>query len=215
MALALDVDGAAVASAAPTALAGADARADARTWTSIVTSFGVVVVAYVIVLELHGTAHSTYRIASEWSAFAGLFIVALAIERALEPFTKYLGPDTAVLQQRRDEALVKGDASDKAARQADLKRGRELTAVVVWGAATSLGFVLSSALNITLLQAIRADGSGQPPFWADLLVTGLVLGAGTKPLHDLVTNLQKSKDSKGDPAEVGGLRYVSAPEAVT
>jgi hypothetical protein len=24
----------------------------------------------------------------------------------------------------------------------------------------------------------RANGSGQPPFWADLLVTGLVVGAG-------------------------------------
>ena len=204
MALAVDVHGGAVA-ATPTASAGAAAGADGWTWKSIVTSFGVVAVAYVIVLELHGAAHSTYRIASEWNAFAGLFIVALAIERALEPFTKYLGPDTAVLQQRRDEALAKGNASDKAARQADLKRGRELTAVVVWGAATSLGFVLSGALNITLLQAIRANGSGEPPFWADLLVTGLVLGAGTKPLHDLVTNLQKSKDSKSDPAEVRGV----------
>ncbi|MDB5680191.1 MAG: hypothetical protein JWM94_3193, partial [Sphingomonas bacterium] len=34
------------------------------------------------------------------------------------------------------------------------------------------------------------------PFWADLLVTGLVVGAGTKPLHDLVANLQKTKDTK-------------------
>jgi hypothetical protein len=50
---------------------------------------------------------------------------------------------------------------------------------------------LSSALNITLLQAIRGEGSGQPPFWADLLVTGLVVGAGTKPLHDLITKLEK------------------------
>ena len=201
MALVIGVDGAAVATA-PTA----SHRAAERTRRSIVASFGVVLVAYVAVLELHGTAPSTYRIASEWSALAGVFIIALAIERALEPFTKYLGPDTDVLEQRRNEALVNGNADDKAARQADLQRGRELTAIVVWGAATALGFVLSSALNITLLQAIRADGSGQPPFWADLLVTGLVVGAGTKPLHDLVTNLQKSKDSKHDPAEVGGLR---------
>jgi hypothetical protein len=53
-------------------------------------------------------------------------------------------------------------------------------------------------LNITLMQAVRANGSGQPPFWADLLVTGLVVGAGTKPLHDLVANIER-KNGKHDP----------------
>ncbi len=160
---------------------------------SIVTSFGVAAMAYASVLALHGSTQSTYRISSEWSAFAGLFILALAVERALEPFSKYLGPDTDALKQQGEEAL--------------LQRGRELTAIVVWGAATALSFGLSGALDITLLQAISADQSGQPafsgqpPFWADLLVTGLVVGAGTKPLHDLVTNLQKSKDNKSNPAQ--------------
>lgn len=160
---------------------------------SIVTSFGVAAMAYASVLTLHGSPQSTYRISSEWSAFAGLFILALAVERTLEPFSKYLGPDTDALKQQRDEAL--------------LQRGRELTAIMVWGAATALSFGLSGALDITLLQAISADQSGQaaisgqPPFWADLLVTGLVVGAGTKPLHDLVTNLQKSKDNKNNPAQ--------------
>ena len=51
-------------------------------------------------------------------------------------------------------------------------------------------------LNITLMQAVRANGSGQPPFWADLLVTGLVGGAGTKPVHDLVANSECGKDRK-------------------
>jgi hypothetical protein len=29
-----------------------------------------------------------------------------------------------------------------------------------------------------------------------VLVSGLVVGAGTKPLHDLITNIQASKDAK-------------------
>ena len=33
---------------------------------------------------------------------------------------------------------------------------------------------------------------------ADLLVTGLVVGAGTKPLHDLVANIERGKNSKRD-----------------
>ena len=66
--------------------------------------------------------------------------------------------------------------------------------------ATGLAFLLCAQLNITLLQAVRANGSGQPPFWADLLVTGLVVGAGTKPLHNLVSNIESSKDAKQDPS---------------
>ena len=62
--------------------------------------------------------------------------------------------------------------------------------------ATGLGFLLCAVLNITLMQAVRANGSGQPPFWADLLVTGLVVGAGTKPLHDLVANIEHGKSGK-------------------
>jgi hypothetical protein len=61
--------------------------------------------------------------------------------------------------------------------------------------ATGLSFLLCAKLNITLMEAVAANGSGQPPFWADLLVTGLVVGAGTKPLHDLVTNIERKQDS--------------------
>jgi hypothetical protein len=43
------------------------------------------------------------------------------------------------------------------------------------------------------MQTVRANGSGSPPFWADLLVTGFVVGAGTKPLHDLVSHIERGK----------------------
>jgi hypothetical protein len=71
---------------------------------------------------------------------------------------------------------------------------RRLTSVVTWGAATGLGFLVCALLNITLMQAVSATGSGAPPFGADLLVTGLVVGAGTKPLHDLVSSFEGSKE---------------------
>jgi hypothetical protein len=187
MALALDVGGTPVASA-PAELA---VRSPANTWWSVAAGFSVAAVVYLMALLVHGSTESTYRIGSEWSGFAGLFVLALAIERALEPFTRYLGPDTEELKQNHTEQLAQHDANGTAAARADVHRGRKLTAIVVWGVATALGFALSSALNITLLQAIRGEGSGQPPFWADLLVTGLVVGAGTKPLHDLITKLEK------------------------
>ena len=198
MALALDVGDKHVASAP----AESAVRSPDKTWRSVAAGFSVAAVVYLVALLVHGSTQSTYRIGSDWSAFAGLFVIALAIERALEPFTKYLGPDTEELEQNRNEQLAQDDANGTAAAQADVHRGRRLTAIVVWGVATALGFAFSSALNITLLQAIRGEGSGQPPFWADLLVTGLVVGAGTKPLHDLITNLEKKKENQQDPEAV-------------
>ena len=162
--------------------------------------FGFAVVCFFIAWGLHGSSASTYRIDSEWSAFAGLFIMALAIERALEPFSRKLGPDTTMRKDKRDKALAdaRPDAKENIAMeyQPAVDMCRRLTAVVTWGVATGLAFLLCAQLNITLLQAVRANGSGQPPFWADLLVTGLVVGGGTKPLHDLVSTIERSKDAK-------------------
>jgi len=147
-----------------------------------VLGLGLAASAYFAAWGLHGNSSSTYRIDSQWSALTGLFILALAIERALEPFSRKLGPDTDKAKAREDQ-----DAIDMC---------RRLTAIVTWGVATGLAFLLCTKLNITLMQAVRANGSGQPPFWADLLVTGLVVGAGTKPLHDLVSNMERVKNSK-------------------
>jgi hypothetical protein len=161
---------------------------------------GLAVGAFFAAWGLHGSASSTYRIDNQWSALTGLFILALAIERALEPFSRKLGPDTTKRKVKRDEALTSprpGGRKDRTPEFQDaVETCRRLTAVVTWGAATGLGFLLCAVLNITLMQAVRANGSGQPPFWADLLVTGLVVGAGTKPLHDLVANIERGKSGK-------------------
>src|SRR5215470_13525725 len=161
---------------------------------------GLAVGAFVAAWGLHGSASSTYRIDNQWSALTGLFILALAIERALEPFSRKLGPDTTKLKAQRDEVLAGQRAAGQKDRVPEFQDAidikRRLTAVVTWGVATGLGFLLCAVLNITLLQAVRASGSGQPPFWADLLVTGLVVGAGTKPLHDLVSNIERGRRGK-------------------
>lgn len=47
----------------------------------------------------------------------------------------------------------------------------------------------SGGFGLFLLRAVNAP---HVPVWIDVIVTGLVLGAGTKPLHDLITNLQTS-----------------------
>jgi hypothetical protein len=160
-------------------------------------ALGVAVAAFLAAWGLHGNAASSYRIDNQWSAFTGLFILALAIERALEPFSRKLGPDTSKRTEARDRALASALADEvreiAVECQLAVDMCRRLTAVVTWGVATGLAFLLCAQLNITLMQAVRANGSGAPPFWADLLVTGLVVGAGTKPLHDLVANIEHAR----------------------
>jgi hypothetical protein len=193
-------------------LGGTKLKGPQPVWYTIL-GLAILTAAFFVAWVLHGNKSSTYRIDSQWSAFTGLFILALAIERALEPFSPKLGPDTSKLQAERDKKLkdlggTPTEVQKKAAAdaQSSVEMGRRLTAVVTWGTATGLAFLLCAQLNITLLQAVRANGSGQPPFWADLLVTGLVVGAGTKPLHDLVSNIEQKKDGKKDPPQVGGTK---------
>ena len=167
-----------------------------QVWYTVL-ALGIAVVAFVAAWRLHGNASSTYRIDSQWGAFTGLFILALAIERVLEPFSRKLGPDTTRRKdaQDRDLACARADDAEGIAveYQFAVDMCRRLTAVVTWGVATGLAFLLCAELNITLMQAVRASGSGAPPFWADLLVTGLVVGAGTKPLHDLLSSIERGK----------------------
>ncbi|SRR6266508_2405034 len=166
-------------------------------------ALGLLVAGYVIALGINVVGYDAdrqpFKIATNLSAFAALFVLALAIERLVEPFSRGLGPDSEEKKEELVEAtlVAEGKPGDEAAakqvadKQADVNDARAKTAVVTWGLASGLGFILAAALNITLLAVIAAEGSGRPPYWVDLLVTGLVIGAGTKPLNDLVTRMEK------------------------
>jgi hypothetical protein len=103
-----------------------------------------------------------------------------------------------------------------AAAQAELDQRRADKAVAYWALASILGLLLSATLGIYLLHIVglRSDGLATDGTWAagilsatgirhalDLLVTGLAIGGGTKPLHDLISNLQAAKISKKDPSQ--------------
>lgn len=68
--------------------------------------------------------------------------------------------------------------------------------MVTWGLASGLGCLACAVLGVGLLTAVMRAGSSTPPPALDVLVSGLVVGAGTKPLHDLISNIQASKDAK-------------------
>ena len=63
----------------------------------------IAAVAFGAAWWLHGNTSSTYRITSQWGGFTGPFILALAIERALDPFSRKARAGHDQAQARTDQ----------------------------------------------------------------------------------------------------------------
>ena len=64
--------------------------------------------------------------------------------------------------------------------------------------------VLAGALAACLAAAaafLPAVGATAVPEAVDVAVTGIIVGGGSKALHDLMKNVEKAKEKKEDPAE--------------
>lgn len=178
----------------------------------ILTGLGVLVGSFLLAWAVHDAWFSgvTPVVESSFNAFAVLFVLALVVERLLQPFVPLLGPDTdeakkilneAVATLTPDsnlvEALTKAMTSEEELRDAaqsvavaksTVAESREQTSAIAWAVASGVGFLLSAVLGIGILDVILV--SGAPAFPVDMAVTGMVIGAGTKPLNDLWTRLQ-------------------------
>jgi|GEM_PF-2824699 len=159
---------------------------------------------------------------------APIYIVAQAIERLLDPMASRLkstvGLKTAVkiahqntdAAQKKYDAGVKEKASDLDALQdalntaasaelkerAKLRKARSERGVILWCIATSISVLVTAALGLGLIAAISKAGTFPDKDWLhalDIILTGAAIGAGTKPLHDLISRIEKSKDA-ADPA---------------
>ncbi|MDQ3691410.1 MAG: hypothetical protein M3406_15555 [Chloroflexota bacterium] len=156
--------------------------------------------------------------ADGFSALALFYIVAQAIERAIEPFTGFVkaAPEGEAKQATKKEAEAKrnlflaaayvsadGDNEQTnvtlaAKWHAVVKEIRANTKVYAWGASTMLGALASGALGLYLLRAVGADAT---PGWLDVTITGVIIGGGSKALHDLMKGIETSKEKNEDPAE--------------
>jgi hypothetical protein len=194
---------------------------------------------------------------SNYAVYTGLFVMALALERVLEPFSGLFIPsvkakkakstaraahakraqvvaatsqlhaavaDPAAVAQRAQEALQAAAVAQKdaAVAQKEHHHAQANRAVLMWATAAVLAMLACASLGIFLLRSVETPGAVKgstasapvrssnaapsapspaknPNRLLDLLVTGLVVGAGTKPLHDLISQVQttsgKSKAS--------------------
>jgi hypothetical protein len=82
-------------------------------------------------------------------------------------------------------ALAFADADGAAQWQRLVERIRRNTAVITWGLASFLGIVLCGLFGLYMLRLVGFTGV---PAQADLVISGLAVGSGTKLLHDLISS---------------------------
>jgi hypothetical protein len=219
-----EVDGARVGFAeAPLAEAEAGAKKDekpeaAASEPAINADVGAVLIAYGLVLAGIGVGiglwawrdPSSFTPGDGISVFAPLYILAQAIERFIEPFSSYLGsakPDDQADGDKKkkpeavkllNEAIVDRDAVGAAKWARVVDKIRRNTAVIAWGIASFLGTVLCGLFGLYMLRLV---GFTAVPKQIDIAISGLAVGSGTKPLHDLIGNIQKTKEQKDDPPQ--------------
>lgn len=145
--------------------------------------------------------------------FAVFFVVAAAIERLMEPFAgllpdkadknKKAEDDKSAAESARAEAETAG-SDEKKKKKEEEARKKDADAqgstdfvfgetIGFWALATILGFVASAMLKLYLPYAVGITTGGRA---IQVLATGLIIGGGTKPLHDLVGYMTAAKDKK-------------------
>jgi hypothetical protein len=154
-------------------------------------------------------------------SFSLIYIMAQAIERILVPFSWFGGgflggcgvtPGTpskkglkkdrqaAILQVARASASATADDEELSKKSAETKHSLDQYKANLtgssFGAAAALAMVVSGYTGAFLLKTVGLNTAG----WLDVLVTGLVIAGGTKPLHDLISNISSSSQNKDSTA---------------
>lgn len=224
-------------------------NADPPSWPWILAAFVTLAVGTIVSYVVWRSVKPTdFMPSSNYAVYAGLFVMALALERILEPFSGLFVPsvkkkkakstamaadakraelvaatsqlhaavaDPAAAAQRAEESLQAAAAAqnDAAVAQKEHHHSQANRAVLMWATAAVLAMLACASLGIFLLRSIQTPSAVQgstasasvhsssvapsapspaenPNRLLDLLVTGLVVGAGTKPLHDLISQIQ-------------------------
>lgn len=210
---------------------------DPPTWPWVLAAFGIIAAGTAAsYLVWRSVKPADFMPSSNYAAYAGLFIMALAIERILEPFSGLFAPKTKVkkaicrataARAKRAQTAAASSGPDSvgavpvaqmaaaAAAQTEFHRSQGARAVLMWATASVLAMFACASLGIFLLRSVETPSPAKgraasasvssrsaassapssakdPNRLLDLLVTGLVVGAGTKPLHDLISQIQTS-----------------------
>ncbi|MFN8487201.1 MAG: hypothetical protein U0350_06375 [Caldilineaceae bacterium] len=121
---------------------------------------------------------------STWSVLAPLLIAIIGVERAIEIIWNYL--EWLLLGVGKWQA-----AQLKSASYLQFKSGTSLVVGVI------LGILLANYTGMHLFDALKPLNpiflAGMPAAW-DVLITGFLIGAGAKPIHDLLGVITQLKN---------------------
>jgi hypothetical protein len=183
-------------------------------WEYLVFLAGVLTAGAVLAAVVD--SGETWKAGPDVSAFAMIFVMTTAIERLIEIFSPFVGgtsttgnpdPDATApegragkkdLVQARDRALVKASQAPAHEQARVVAWYDELIAQIgknkstLWALGAALGMVSAASMGILLLHFLEVPSVSRE---IDFIVTGLVIGGGTKALHELVESIQASKES--------------------
>jgi hypothetical protein len=175
-------------------------------------TFGVVVFFSAVSAALYVLTDPDLHLDLEnFAVFAPIYAAAQAIERLLEPIAARYKPSAeqkeAVKAAKEQKLTATNEAELQTAAQAEqvasdaLRKRRSERALLYFALASSLSLILTGGLGLGLLNAMATDAPEEYLRAIDVVLTGLVIAAGTKPLHDLVTRLEKAKENSDSSAQ--------------
>jgi hypothetical protein len=181
----------------------------------VVGAYLVVVLGVIGAILLAEKEAITIKVTEGFAPFAVIYIVAQAIERLLQPISGFAfkaeekevtktklaqtKQQLAMARSANESGVAKDKAAEAAAHQKKLKAIQADRAVAFWAVATFLALLASGALELGLIQSVAnvtGKSGGSVPDWfknLDIVITGIAIGSGTKPLHDLIGVIQNAK----------------------
>ena len=170
--------------------------------TTVIVCVGAVAVASVLSWAAFKLFDPTpIKVTSTYVPLAGFIIVATALERLLQPLSLFFfGTDgvpdpapaanaaaSAGADSTRPTAEVQQLAQTAADAKAKVQQRKEERTIVYWAIASCIAMVIAGCFGFMLVASIASTPVNT---FFDIAVTGLAIGAGTKPLHDLFTSIQ-------------------------
>ena len=210
----------------PPATAEESIPSESIAWVTVGVALLAAVVGAVLFLLTDPDLHLNVE---GFEVFAPVYFAAQAIERLLEPLASAYNattPQKEAVKTAREhkvraedamraavatdptaitnaaapahEAMTEATALEQAALRA-LRLKRANRKLLWFAVATAIACVLSGLLGLGILEAMSSEKLKDYLGAIDVALTGLVIGAGTKPIHDLIERVQKSKEN-ADPA---------------
>lgn len=164
-------------------------------WGYLIWGYGFVAVAIVAAILLAEASDVKIEVGEGFAPFAAIYIVAQAIERFIQPFTTF----TAEAEQKGEKqvkSLTASTAEEKKAGGTELAAIHSNRSMAYWAAATVLALLVCGALGLGLIHSVAHLTGGKG--WTedlDVVITGIAVGSGTKPLHDLISFIKSAKEN--------------------